>query len=91
MVVSVKVQEINKKAKAEGKSQETKPAKAASPPAHGVIYSKRLNFCPFTTPPLEAYAPILGDERMERSVMVFPQQGNNEVAESCQHLWSSPN
>ena len=66
MAVSVKLQETNQKIKAEKKPRETKPAKAASPPAHGVIYSKRLNFCPFATPPLEAYAPILGDERMER-------------------------
>ncbi len=39
---------------------------AAFPLPNGVVYSKRQNFCPFTTPPLEAYAPIIGDERMER-------------------------
>jgi len=32
----------------------------------GVVYSKRRNFCPFSTPPLADYAPILGSERMER-------------------------
>jgi len=54
------------KVKTERIPQETKQALAVSPPSHGVIYSKRLNFCPFSTPPLKAYAPILGDERMER-------------------------
>jgi len=70
MVVAVKLREINKKGNGKVKSgrkfQETKQAEAASPPAHGVIYSKRLNLCPFSTPPLEAYASILGDERTER-------------------------
>jgi trehalose synthase len=31
-----------------------------------VIYSRRLNFCPFTAPPLKAYTPIIGEERTER-------------------------
>ncbi len=70
MVVSVKSPKTsikgNVKLKAERKPQEMKSAGAASPPAPGVIYSKRLNFCPFTTPPLKAYASILGDERTER-------------------------
>jgi len=70
MAVPVKLQVKNRKGngkvKTEKISQETKPSEAASPPAHGVIYSKRLNFCPFSSPPLEAYAPILGDERTER-------------------------
>jgi len=34
--------------------------------ADGTVYSKRKNFCPFSTSPLEAYVPILGEERMER-------------------------
>lgn len=34
--------------------------------ADGTVYSKRKNFCPFSTPPLEAYVPILGEERIER-------------------------
>jgi trehalose synthase len=34
--------------------------------ADGTVYSKRKNFCPFSTSPLEAYVPILGDERIER-------------------------
>ena len=32
----------------------------------GTVYSKRKNFCPFSTSPLEAYVPIMGEERMER-------------------------
>lgn len=32
----------------------------------GVIYSKSKNICPFSTPPLEDYASIIGNERMER-------------------------
>jgi trehalose synthase len=34
--------------------------------ADGTAYSKRKNFCPFSTPPLEDYVPILGEERIER-------------------------
>ncbi|MHC1578890.1 MAG: glycosyltransferase [Dehalococcoidia bacterium] len=34
--------------------------------ADGTVYSKRKNFCPFSTPPLKAYASILGEERIER-------------------------
>ena len=34
--------------------------------ADGTVYSKRKNFCPFSTSPPEAYAPIVGEERMER-------------------------
>ncbi len=40
--------------------------KDALPLADGTVYSKRKNFCPFSTPPLEAYASILGEEKMER-------------------------
>lgn len=36
------------------------------PLADGTVYSKRKNFCPFSTPPLEAYASILGEEKIER-------------------------
>jgi len=34
--------------------------------ADGTVYSKRKNFCPFSTSPPEAYVPILGEERVER-------------------------
>ena len=34
--------------------------------ADGTVYSKRKNFCPFSTSPPEAYVPIMGEERMER-------------------------
>ena len=32
----------------------------------GTVYSKRKDFCPFSTPPPEAYATFLGEEKMER-------------------------
>ncbi len=32
----------------------------------GTVYSRRKGFCPFSTPALEAYAPIIGEERVER-------------------------
>jgi trehalose synthase len=32
----------------------------------GTIYSQRKNFTPFATPPLEAYASILSEEKVER-------------------------
>ncbi len=34
--------------------------------ADGTVYSKRKDFCPFSTPSLEAYASILGEEKIER-------------------------
>jgi trehalose synthase len=34
--------------------------------ADGTVYSKRKNFRPFSTSPLEAYVPIVGEERVER-------------------------
>jgi len=44
----------------------TEPVKSAFPLADGTVYSKRKNFCPFSTPPMEAYASILGEEKIER-------------------------
>ena len=32
----------------------------------GTIYSRRKDFCPFSTSPLESYASIIGDEKIER-------------------------
>jgi len=70
MAVSVESQEMHRKGNGRGKvrvkSQEVEPAESASPPAPGVIYSKRFNYRPFTAPPLKAYMPILGSERTER-------------------------
>ena len=40
--------------------------KYASPLAGGVVYSRRKNFRPFSTPSLEAYARILSEEKIER-------------------------
>ena len=45
----------------------TEPGKGISSLlADGTVYSKRKNFCPFSTPPLEAYASILGEQKIER-------------------------
>ena len=44
----------------------TGPGKDAFPLADGTVYSKRKNFCPFSIPPLEAYASFLGEEKIER-------------------------
>jgi len=32
----------------------------------GTIYSRRKAFCPFSVPPLDAYVPIVGEQRVER-------------------------
>ncbi|HUT67089.1 MAG TPA: glycosyltransferase [Dehalococcoidales bacterium] len=70
MAVAVKVQNMNEKGNSEvkktRKSRGTPATEPVKPPAHGVIYSKQLNFCPFTAPPLKAYAHIIGEERTER-------------------------
>jgi len=34
--------------------------------ADGTVYSKRKNFCPFSTSPPEAYVPILGEKSLKR-------------------------
>jgi len=38
--------------------------------ADGTVYSKRKNFCPFSTPPPEAYVPISGEEKVERLLKI---------------------
>ena len=42
------------------------PGKGISSLADGTVYSKRKNFCPFSIPPLEAYASVLSEEKIER-------------------------
>jgi len=37
-----------------------------SPLADGTVYSRRKNFSPFSTPPLQAYASIVGEDSIER-------------------------
>ncbi|UCB43888.1 MAG: glycosyltransferase [Dehalococcoidales bacterium] len=32
----------------------------------GTVYSRRKDFCPLSTPPVEAYTAIMGDEKIER-------------------------
>jgi trehalose synthase len=44
----------------------TDSSKRFSPLPDGTVYSKRKNFCPFSSPPLEAYTPIVGEKKMER-------------------------
>ncbi len=44
----------------------TDSSSVAIPLADGTVYSKRKNFTPFSTPPPEAYIPLLGEERIER-------------------------
>ena len=44
----------------------TETVKGIFPLADGTVYSQRKNFCPFSTPPLEAYVSILGEEKIER-------------------------
>jgi len=67
MTITVKSQEtkrkVNSRLKPDRKPHEEKPA---SPSAHGVVYSKRLGFCPFSAPLLKDYKAILGEERTER-------------------------
>jgi len=52
--------------KAEKTPQETQVTTQPQQSAHGVIYSKRLNLCPFSAPPLKDYIPIIGEKRAER-------------------------
>lgn len=70
MVTAHKIQRAKRKVdntlKAEKKTQETPVTATPQQSAHGVIYSKRLNLCPFTAPPLKAYTPIIGNKRAER-------------------------
>ena len=39
----------------------------------GTVYSRRRNFCPFSTSALESYAGIVGEERIERLQKVAEQ------------------
>jgi hypothetical protein len=42
------------------------PGTETQPLADGTVYSKRKDFCPFSVPALESYAPIVGEEKIER-------------------------
>ena len=70
MSAVVNLQDIIEKEQIETKLKEggrgTGLAEATFPLANGIVYSKRENFCPFSTPPLEDYARILSDEKIER-------------------------
>jgi trehalose synthase len=47
----------------------------------GTVYSKRKDFCPFSTPPLESYASIVGEESMERLYRAVQQVEGLKVLE----------
>jgi len=64
MTAVVNLNGSTEKARVKAKLEERD--RAAELAAEGIIYSKRKDFCPFTTPPLKAYAPIMGEERMAR-------------------------
>ena len=49
--------------------------------ADGTIYSKRKNFCPFSVHPLETYASIIGNEKVERLQSVSQQLKGLKVLE----------
>ena len=42
----------------------------ATPLSDGTVYSKRKNFCPISIPPVETYAAIVGEEKIERLLRV---------------------
>lgn len=42
------------------------PLKVAPPLKDGTVYSSRKGFRPFSTPPLDAYAAVTGEENMEK-------------------------
>jgi hypothetical protein len=38
----------------------------SSPLTDGTVYSRRKNFCPFSAHPLQDYASIIGEEKIEK-------------------------
>jgi trehalose synthase len=48
-------------------------SKGIFPLADGTVYSRRKNFRPFSTPPLEVYTSFLGEKRIERLQKVARQ------------------
>ena len=49
--------------------------------ADGTVYSKRKNFCPFSTHPLETYASFIGNEKIERLQSISQQLKGLKVLE----------
>ena len=49
--------------------------------ADGTVYSKRKNFCPFSTHPLETYASVIGNEKIERLQSISQQLKGLKVLE----------
>lgn len=85
MGVSIKAQQEDKEENGEfitvRKAKKAEAALTAPPPAPGVIYSQRLNYRPFSVPPLEAYASILGNERIERVQRAAERLKDHKVLE----------
>ncbi|GAI25062.1 unnamed protein product [marine sediment metagenome] len=54
------------KTKLKEREQSKGSSEGTSPITDGVVYSRQKSICPFSTPPLEAYVPIIGEERTER-------------------------
>ncbi len=73
MVISAKSQQIkshgrklNGPQKSEKKPVDIQTVQEHAPEIDGVVYSRHLNYCPFTAPSLDDYVPIIGNERAER-------------------------
>ena len=49
--------------------------------ADGTVYSKRKDFCPFSTHPLEIYASVIGNEKIERLQSISQQLKGLKVLE----------
>ena len=85
MVTASKVKLDKRKVDNTLKAEKTKQVtqENAQPPqsAHGVIYSKTLNICPFSAPPLKDYIPIIGERRAERVQQAADRLKGNRVLE----------
>jgi trehalose synthase len=58
--------EKNSKLPVKTKTLDAKSDDADIIPAHGVIYSRKKGLTPFSTPPLEEYLPVVGEDKIER-------------------------
>jgi len=83
MVLAVKSTKSGRRQKRKspstGKRVAVKSNKAS--PENGVVYSKRLGIRPFAAPPLKDYAPIIGNERVERVLRAAEPLKSHRVLE----------
>lgn len=56
-------------------------SKDTFPLADGTVYSRRKGFRPISTPPLEAYTPIVGEEKIERLQRVAQRFKRTKILE----------